>query len=59
MTLPFTELERVYERLATAIDEAGPDKSEVFLSKLVLMLAQQLAEPERALAAIETCLKDL
>ena len=59
MSATFSELEAVYERLAVAIDTAGPDKSEVFLAKLVLMLAAQLGQPEKVLAAIETCLQDL
>lgn len=57
-TMTFEDLEPVYERLATAIDEAS-DNSERFLAKLALMLAHELGDPERTLAAIEACLQDL
>jgi hypothetical protein len=38
-TLDIAGLEQVYDRLATAIDEAGPEKSELFLVKLALLNA--------------------
>jgi hypothetical protein len=59
MSATFSDLEKVYERLAAAIDQAGPDKSEVFLAKLVLMLAERSGETAQTLQAIETCLNDL
>ncbi len=37
-------LESAYDQLATAIDDAGPDKSELFLVKLALLAAQQLGD---------------
>ena len=33
------DLEKTYESLARKIDELGEDKSELFLAKLVLLLA--------------------
>lgn len=39
--LPFEAMERVYDRLADAIDRAGPDNEAVFLTKLVLLMAHQ------------------
>lgn len=57
--MAFDDLEAVYERLAAAIDEAGSGRSELFLAKLALTLAQSLGDRDRALAAIEDCLKDL
>ena len=59
MTMPFSDLERVYERLATAIDHAGPEKSEVFLAKVVLLLASGAGEAEGVLAIIDDALKEL
>lgn len=39
--LPFDAMERIYDRLADAIDRAGPDNEAVFLTKLVLLMAHQ------------------
>jgi hypothetical protein len=59
MTRSFASLEVVYERLAVAIDQAGPEASEVFLAKLVLLLAEKLERPEDVVGLIEVCLKDV
>ena len=59
MSMPFADLEAVYERLAAAIDQAGDDKSALFLAKLALVLADRLGDREAVLAAIEACLADL
>ena len=45
-TLDIAGLEQVYDRLATAIDQAGPEKSELFLVKLALLNAKALGQPE-------------
>jgi hypothetical protein len=37
-------LESAYDQLATAIDDVGADKSELFLVKLALLAAQQLGD---------------
>ena len=37
-------LETVYDALATAIDQAGPDKAELFLVKLALLQANALGD---------------
>jgi hypothetical protein len=37
-------LEQVYDRLAAAIDQAGPTRSELFLVKLALLNAQALGD---------------
>jgi len=54
----FEDLEQVYEALAEAIDRAGA-QSEVYLAKLVLMLANDGQSPDAVLTAIENCLYDL
>ena len=59
MTMPFAELEPVYEELAAAIDRVGEGQAPLFLAKLVLMLAQELGDRERALAAIAACERNL
>lgn len=57
--LDIAGLEQVYDALATAIDQAGPEKSELFLVKLALMNAQALGEPAVFEAHIAAALKDL
>ncbi|MDB5939454.1 MAG: MhaB, partial [Polaromonas sp.] len=44
LTIP--GLETVYDALAAAIDQAGPDKAELFLVKLALLNANALASPQ-------------
>lgn len=58
-TLAITGLEQVYDRLATAIDEAGPEKSELFLVKLALLNAKAMGQPDLFEAQVEAALKDL
>jgi len=43
-TLPFQDLEKVYDLVATAIDEVGPDHESLFLAKLCLTLAHHIGE---------------
>lgn len=52
-------LEAVYDRLAEAIDRAGPDRSELFLVKLALLNAQALGDPALFADQIEAALRDL
>ena len=58
-TLDIAGLEQVYDRLATAIDQAGPEKSELFLVKLALLNAKALCQPEIFENQIALALKDL
>jgi hypothetical protein len=58
-TLSIPGLEQVYDALATAIDAAGPEKTELFLVKLALLSAQALADPAVFQAHIDAALKDL
>ena len=58
-TLDISGLEQVYDRLATAIDEAGPEKSELFLVKLALLNAKAIGRPDLFEAHIAAALKDL
>ena len=58
-SLDIAGLEQVYDRLATAIDEAGPEKSELFLVKLALLNAKALGRSDLFEAQIEAALKDL
>lgn len=42
--LAFQDLEKVYELVAKAIDEVGPEREALFLSKLCLTLAHNIAD---------------
>ena len=57
--LDIAGLEQVYDRLATAIDQAGPEKSELFLVKLALLQAKAKGQPAVFEAQVEAALKDL
>jgi len=52
-------LEQVYDRLAEAIDQAGPEKTELFLVKLALLNAQSLGDADRFAAHVRAALADL
>jgi hypothetical protein len=52
-------LETVYDDLATAIDQAGPDKAELFLVKLALLQANALGDEAQFQQQVNTALQDL
>jgi len=52
-------LETVYDLLATAIDQAGPDKAELFLVKLALLQANTLGDAAQFEQQVRTALQDL
>lgn len=53
------DLEQVYELLATRIDALGADKSELFLAKLVLLLAHENGDPDRVRQLIDAAERSL
>lgn len=57
--LGIAELETVYDLLAEAIDQAGPEKSELFLVKLALLNANALGSAERVGQHIAAALRDI
>ncbi len=57
--LSIGDLETVYDALARAIDQAGPDKAELFLVKLALLNANALGRPETVQQHIQSALQDL
>jgi len=57
--LTVSALEQVYDALAAAIDQAGPDKATLFLVKLALLNANALADPAVFASHIEAALVDL
>ena len=58
-TLNIDGLETVYDALATAIDQAGPEKTALFLVKLALLNAQALGDPQFFQEHLSTALQDL
>jgi len=57
--LPIDGLETVYDALATAIDQAGPDKAQLFLVKLALLNANALGDAALVQQQIATAWQDL
>lgn len=57
--LSIPDLETVYDVMAQAIDQAGPEKAELFLVKLALLNANALAQPETVRQHIQAALQDL
>lgn len=57
LTIP--ALEEVYDALATAIDEVGPTKAELFLVKLALLNANALGNPQTVRDHIAAALRDV
>jgi hypothetical protein len=57
--LDITGLETVYDALATAIDTAGPERSELMLVKLALLHAQALGDAALFQQQLQTALQDL
>lgn len=53
------ELEKIYDALAEGIDAATPARSELFLTKLALLLANEIGKSELVGRCIGAALKDL
>ncbi len=58
-TLPFADLEAVYDRIAEGIDQAGPQKESLFLAKLAFSLAHHLGDRTAVDHCIEVALADI
>jgi hypothetical protein len=58
-SLTIAGLESVYDALASAIDQAGADKTELFLVKLALLNANALGNPQQFQQHVQVALKDL
>lgn len=52
-------LEQVYDDLAQAIDQAGPEKAELFLVKLALLNADALGDANKFSDQLQVALRDL
>lgn len=57
--LTLAQLETVYDTLAEAIDQAGPERRELFLVKLALLQAQVLGDEAAFADLTQRALKDL
>lgn len=58
-TTPLAETEAIYDLLAQAIDQAGADKTELFLTKLALLQAQTLGDVAALQQLVAIALSDL
>ena len=58
-TLDISGLEAVYDQLATAIDAAGPQQSELFLVKLALLAAERLGSARQFSELVQAAQQDL
>lgn len=56
-TLEFAELEQVYDLLAEAIDEAGPERESLFLARLAVLLAHEISDLDRVRELIGVALR--
>ncbi|MFI0397595.1 MAG: DUF2783 domain-containing protein [Thiolinea sp.] len=57
--LTLNELEAVYDALAEALNQVGTEKESLFLTKLALLLANQLGDQAQVEQAITTASRDL
>ena len=57
--LSLPDLESTYDQLAEAIDNAPAGASELMLTKLALLLANELGDAARVQALIRSALDDL
>jgi len=57
--MSFDALEAAYETLATAIDSAGEEKEALFLTRLALVLANEIGDIATFRNAVATALEDL
>lgn len=58
-TMPFEDLESAYETLAMAIDSAGAEREALFLTRLTLVLGNELGDIAAFKNAIRTALEGL
>ena len=57
--MPFDDLEAAYETLALAIDTAGEQLEALFLTRLALVLANELGDIAAFKRAVQTALEEL
>lgn len=57
--LTLAQLESTYDQIAEAIDNTPSGASELMLTKLALLLANELGDPARIEALVQSALADL
>ena len=57
--IPSDDLEAAYEALAVAIDTAGEQREALFLTRLALLLADELGDITAFKHAVQTALEEL
>ena len=55
-SMPFEDFETAYETLAMAIDQAGPEREALFLTRLALVLGHELGDISAFKKAVATAL---
>ena len=58
-SLPTADLEHLYDRLAEAIDAAGPERAPLMLAKLALLAAERIGDAALFAGLIEEAGRDL
>jgi hypothetical protein len=56
---PIENLEQCYAALADALDKAGEKHEALFLTKLALVLANEMADPAAFQRALQAALEDI
>ena len=59
MPLESSAQDRIYQRCANAISQAGSERESLFLARLALLLFQEVGDERLCLQAIEHALADL
>ncbi len=59
MPLESSAQDRIYQRCAHAITEAGSERESLFLARLALLLFQEVGDEARCMRAVEQALADL
>ncbi len=59
MPLESSAQDRIYQRCAHAITEAGPERESLFLARLTLLLFQEVGDEARCLQALDQALREL
>jgi hypothetical protein len=54
-----SEIEALWEALAEAVDEVGPERETLFLAKLALLLGREVGDLGRVRALLAVALRDL
>jgi hypothetical protein len=57
MSFTWQEGDALWERLVTASEQVGESEREAFLARLVLLLAGEVGDLDRVIAAIEAALE--